>query len=42
MAGNLHNGRLHLAYLTGEESCLSVSLDCGVESRGPWNLPGQK
>lgn len=41
MAGDLHNGRLRLAYLTGEESRLSVSLDCGGESRGPRDLPAR-
>lgn len=38
MAENLHNWCLLLAYLTGEEFCLSVSLDCGVQSMGFWNL----
>lgn len=38
VAGDLHNGRLRLAYLTGEESRLSVSLDCGGEARGPRDL----
>jgi len=41
VAGHLHNGRPHLAYLTGEESRLSVSLDCGAESRGQRDVPAR-